>query len=379
MIKENKIYFLNVVLGVTIVLWPFYYFSGSKPQFFHYLLFFSFIYVLFTEFDLLKKLIFSDLLIKLFLILTFYSFIINGYWSIYYKNLSPLFGSIKILFICISFINFQFLIKKKILNYRMIIFFILLCLFIQLILFLLINQNHYNFKPTNFFFYKSQFSVFLLSLNILFIYFYFKNNINLLNCTIIILIISVLIILSGSVFASLLFFISLISFFSFEIFRFVKFKNFKVINKFNILLFSMVLVLIILIFYFEKTFLYKINNLIFFYEYQNDLSLASRGYSRLINYWQYLFFGAGYGLNFRFLSEIDFHSTYLNIIFQYGFFAVIFYYFYFLKILKINNFSLIFNLFIYLGYGLAHDIFYQPFFWFVYLLLTEKFNSQNHA
>ncbi len=377
MIKENKIYFLNIVLGITIILWPFYYFKGSNLQFFHYLLFFSFIYILFTEYQLLKKLIFNDLLIKLFLILTLYTFIINGYWSIHYENISPLFGSLKILFILISFINFKFLIKNKILNYSMVLFFILLCLFIQLILFLLINQYNHSFKPTNFFFYKSQFSVFLLSLNILFTYFYIKNNINLLNYTIVILFISLLIILSGSVFASLLFFISIISLFTFKILNIFKLKNLRVINKYNFFLFSAALALIITIFYFEKNFFYKINNIIFFYDYQKDISLASRGYLRLINYWQYLFFGAGYGLNFRFLSEIDLHSTYLNLVFQYGFFAILFYYYYFLKILKINNILLICNLLIYLFYGVAHDIFYQPFFWFVYVLLTEKLNTHN--
>lgn len=43
-----------------------------------------------------------------------------------------------------------------------------------------------------------------------------------------------------------------------------------------------------------------------------------RGYTRILNYTEYLFFGAGQGLDMRFNSPVEIHSTWAGILFYYG-------------------------------------------------------------
>lgn len=102
-------------------------------------------------------------------------------------------------------------------------------------------------------------------------------------------------------------------------------------------------------------------------------SIAIRGYSRMLNHYDYLLFGQGEGAYWRFDTPNEFHSTLGNVVFSYGFMGFIFFigiiYFAF-KNKKWNELYLFIGLML---YGLTHNGIRNSLLWiFISLVACDK-------
>ncbi|KAA0875742.1 hypothetical protein [Nitrincola tapanii] len=94
-----------------------------------------------------------------------------------------------------------------------------------------------------------------------------------------------------------------------------------------------------------------------------DQQLSDRGYDRFADYYQYLFFGAGQGADFRFNSTHEIHSTWAGIFFYYGLIGFYIFLHFILKIFFKLSFA---EKFIYLSpliYGFSTFGARSPIFW----------------
>jgi len=117
-----------------------------------------------------------------------------------------------------------------------------------------------------------------------------------------------------------------------------------------------------------------------------QLRLEGRGYDRILNYPQYLLFGAGEGQNHRFGERIELHSTFFNILFSYGLIGFSIFLIAIGSILKGAPRQVFILLFVLVLYTLAHMTLRSPLFWLSLLLmyqlkdenrLIENLNSSN--
>ena len=103
-----------------------------------------------------------------------------------------------------------------------------------------------------------------------------------------------------------------------------------------------------------------------------------RGYTRAQKYPEYLFFGSGQGLDTRFNSQFEIHSSWMGILFYYGFFALTF----FLSILYNLISKLSFdNILAFLGplvYGFSTFGIRTPVFWLLLGVLIYVTNFKNN-
>lgn len=108
-----------------------------------------------------------------------------------------------------------------------------------------------------------------------------------------------------------------------------------------------------------------------------------RGYGRLIDYYEYLIFGAGQGLDIRFNDRgTEIHSTWVGLLFYYGLIGISLFLTFILAIFKKLNFS---QFFIFLGpvfYGFSTLGFRTPIFWIflataLYVGIRSKATKQN--
>lgn len=108
----------------------------------------------------------------------------------------------------------------------------------------------------------------------------------------------------------------------------------------------------------------------------NDDSLAARGYSRLIEYPEYWFFGAGEGEYYRFTgADIEVHSTLGNIQSSYGIVgSVLFIWLLYLAIRegRYKNWYIVTFILI---YGLTHNGIRNSLFWILLTLLTGVYEE----
>jgi len=91
--------------------------------------------------------------------------------------------------------------------------------------------------------------------------------------------------------------------------------------------------------------------------------LEVRGYLRIIQYPQYLFFGAGQGMDERFdnINGYEVHSSFAGVLFYYGFFGSVLFFLFLWNLFKIKiNLLLLMPLFI---YGLFTQGLRSPYFW----------------
>jgi len=102
-----------------------------------------------------------------------------------------------------------------------------------------------------------------------------------------------------------------------------------------------------------------------------QLKLEGRGYDRILNYPQYLFFGAGEGQYHRFGERIELHSTFFNILFSYGIIGFSIFLFAIISILKRSPKQVVILLFVLVLYTLAHMTLRSPLFWISLLLMYQ--------
>lgn len=111
-----------------------------------------------------------------------------------------------------------------------------------------------------------------------------------------------------------------------------------------------------------------------------DSSLYVRGYDRIVNYPQYLIFGAGEGQNYRFSSSgLELHSTLGNIQFSYGLIGTLLFSGIIFKALyqdKFKHWYLIVSIFI---YGLTHNGLRNSMLWIIIALLTTNYSIENKS
>jgi hypothetical protein len=101
-----------------------------------------------------------------------------------------------------------------------------------------------------------------------------------------------------------------------------------------------------------------------FSEINVDDDLDERGWYRLIEYPDFLLFGAGQGQHFRFNSDVEIHSTWAGIFFYYGLIGFILFFFPFF--LMIKNLKMGSKLIVLapLVYSLSTFSARTPIFWF---------------
>jgi hypothetical protein len=106
-----------------------------------------------------------------------------------------------------------------------------------------------------------------------------------------------------------------------------------------------------------------------------DDQLSVRGYTRFKDFPQYLFFGAGQGLEYRFDSEHEMHSTWAGILFYYGIIGMLIFTLFVLKIFLNLTFSQKLIFLTPFFYGFSTFSARTPVFWLVY---SVSFYIMNH-
>lgn len=103
-----------------------------------------------------------------------------------------------------------------------------------------------------------------------------------------------------------------------------------------------------------------------------DDNLKARGYSRILESYQYLFFGAGEGIFDRFETGGELHSTFGSLLFCYGIIGAVFGIWIVYRAFVVNGVYT----FLYLGplvvYSLSHNGLRSPFLWLLIILLITR-------
>lgn len=293
-------------LLLGIISTPFYIFSSGSLQPSHFcLLLFVFSWLLY------KKDFYVDR--KLFLLTMpffIYVVLVNLIYSIYYQDTSffsyplNLTFDFLILFSLVSFL--QGIDNKNIKKIPYLMFFILSMLFCIW----LAGLGEYKFYPryNGYFNDPNQMAFFVLcvatiaSLYIKNIYFYFS----------VIFVALALILFTQSRSAILGVFILLTSLF----FLYWKGNKNSIVVVISLLLFVSIFLLFSFNYISQISYIQSVSERFA----ETDIGEQSdvRGYTRILNYTQYLFFGAGQGLDMRFNSPVEIHSTWAGILFYYG-------------------------------------------------------------
>ncbi|MEZ9181121.1 hypothetical protein AB4129_14210 [Vibrio cyclitrophicus] len=114
-----------------------------------------------------------------------------------------------------------------------------------------------------------------------------------------------------------------------------------------------------------------------------ESQLRIRGYMRPFDYPEFLFFGAGKGLDERFNSTVEIHSSWVGLLFYYGiigFFLFLGVYFYYISI---SDWYMKFCMLAPLFYGISTYGLRTPIFWFflavtIYSILYKRKISSDH-
>jgi len=150
--------------------------------------------------------------------------------------------------------------------------------------------------------------------------------------------------------------------------------------KYRILIIYFIIVFLIIFSFFLDELLY--NNLLFNSVFQRlssigvdeDDSLAGRGYNRLLEYSDYLFFGIGEGAYFRFTPPGEFHSTIGNILLSYGFIGLLLFMILIWSLFQHGKAIEIICLISIFAYGLTHNGIRNTFFWILLALVYVNNN-----
>nr|WP_321234820.1 O-antigen ligase family protein [uncultured Psychroserpens sp.] len=148
-------------------------------------------------------------------------------------------------------------------------------------------------------------------------------------------------------------------------------------SKKNILIFTIVIVGLLSFSYFNgNVSLEKFSQITYIFDRisESDNTTSSdnigRGYDRLFDYPQYLFFGSGEGSNERFNSTIELHSTFVNILFSYGIVGFILFFMSIASIFKKISIQVMVLLLILGVYATVHMTLRLPLFWITLLLIV---------
>lgn len=318
--KFSKIF---LILGIFTT--PFYVFSSGSLQPSHFLLLlFVFFWIIY------KKGFYVDR--KLFLLtMPFFSYvlIVNLVYSLYYQDTSffsyPLnltFDFI-VVFSLVSFLNY--LDKGQINKIPYVVIFILIMLFIIW----LVGLGEYKFYPryNGYFNDPNQMAFFVLCISTI-ASLYIRNIVFYL---IVVFLSLALILFTQSRSAILGVFMLLISLF----FLYWKGNKNSIIVMAFLLIFSSVFLILSFDYISNISYVQSVTGR---FE-ETDIGEQSdvRGYTRILKYTEYLFFGAGQGLDMRFNSPVEIHSTWAGIFFYYGIIGISLFLLFLINIFKNLN------------------------------------------
>ena len=105
----------------------------------------------------------------------------------------------------------------------------------------------------------------------------------------------------------------------------------------------------------------------------------ARGYNRLFQYPEYLFFGSGQAEDYRFKSDFEIHSTWMGILFYYGIFTLTYFIYILYKLFSNLN---IFKIGIIMGpliYGFSTFGLRTPIFWMLIGVIIYKSTNNNYT
>lgn len=297
-----------ILFLLAFFLTPFYFFSSGslQPSHVFFLLFSFFVLFKFSKYSL------ESSVFKLFFPFYFYVIFINGFYSLIYQDFSFLHYSAALTLNGLTFLSLIiFLRNSDIKEYFLsnISFYIIILLGFLLFLWA-VGLGNYKFSPryNGFFNDPNQMAFFVLCCGSIGCLFSKK-----LYQYILLIILSLFLVLltqsrSGLVGSAFL---------TFSLFLYYFKLNFKSLFYF----FTSIVVFALFIFF-------KIDD-IFSNDYISPLidrtsgidvseQADVRGYTRILNYSEYLFFGAGQGLDYRFGAAGEIHSTWAGFLFYYG-------------------------------------------------------------
>jgi len=105
----------------------------------------------------------------------------------------------------------------------------------------------------------------------------------------------------------------------------------------------------------------------------------TRGYNRIYQYPEYLFFGSGQAEDYRFKSDFEIHSTWMGILFYYGIFTLTYFIYFLYKLFSNLN---IFQIGIIMGpliYGFSTFGLRTPIFWMLIGVIIYKSTENNYT
>lgn len=305
----EKISLLLLIIGVFTT--PFYFFSSGslQPSHFFYLLFSGIVFIEYYKEGLDKN------SVKLFFPFYLYMILVNTIYSLIYQDVIFFNYPIAMTFnVIIYFGIISFLINSKFSNYLLQrITSIILILFLFIIVLWSIGLGEYKFYPryNGFFNDPNQMAFFILCCSAIACLFSksFYQYLAILICSLFLVMLTIS--RSGLIGISCL----IISFFLY----FWKGSYNSLLYVLGILFVFFILIFLNLEFLINSSFIqpYIERASITSLDEQADI----RGYTRIVDYSEYLLFGAGQGLDNRFGTDLEIHSTWAAFLFYYGIFG----------------------------------------------------------
>lgn len=362
----NRDNFLVFLIAVGFFLSQFYLWSSGLPQFSHLLIILAI--VIFSY----RGKIISTYLIKIFFIFLIYVILVNIVWYFIYLDFSYISSTIYWIFNFLFFLLMVSLVNKdnnKENFKRLVLFLIPFSYFLEIFIWLT-GVGRYYFSPryNGLFNDPNQMAFWVLSSCSIYLFLSdnkFKN--------ILVYVLSlILIVLTMSRSATLGFLILTLGL----IFQHKSRLDFKIIFSLISLVVAIALFSILLKFGLLDNLLVRFSEGV----QQNDDQVSSRGFDILINFPEYLLFGAGQGAYYLYSSTgNEIHSTWFGILFYYGIVGFFLFVFFLFNIFKKLDFA---EKFIFLGpmiYGFFTYNARTLAFWFlvVIFLLYSKHREQS--
>jgi len=342
--------FRAYIFGLYLIMFPFYIFPSGGPQLADFI---GLVLILFSL-KQINSYIFKYKFFYILFLFIIYSLIINLIWSLILEDLSLLKSSMNYLYCLLLTISVFFCFKNQQFS-KITLRFILISFLIQFVL-IPFTPREWGFRTVLFFNNPNQLA--LWSVNLLVIIFVITSNLKLKSITknflYIIPTFFAILSISKAVLVSLFFF-----WVFFILNKGFTFKNIFIVSILSVILFTNQ----------EKiSNIQAISNALNRIETDNleDDSWEGRGFDRIANHKNYLFFGAGEGLNNRFKASYkgEIHSTFFNIFFSYGLVGSILFLLAFFYIIGKNNqrekVIIFLTLFI---FSLGHMTLRIPLFW----------------
>lgn len=155
-------------------------------------------------------------------------------------------------------------------------------------------------------------------------------------------------------------------------------------NKKNILIISSITISLLILLYFTNTSENKV-----FQNFENIITRLTesdlndqadaRGYNRVFQYPEYLVFGSGQAEDFRFKADFEIHSTWMAILFYYGFFTFIYFIYILYKVFTYLTFTQIGVIMGPLIYAFSTFGLRTPVFWMLLGVIIFKSIENNLA